>query len=294
MTSRRSDGRPTLEELAAFADGALPRRKAHRVAAALRAHPAEAERLAAWLQLDARLREAHPDLRDTPLPEGLGRLLHESARDPGGRAGGARGMAKAAVALLVAAGVVAWLALGGERSGPAPSPSFVAAVLQAYRQGPALREPEGSLGPEAASAPDLVPLGLRLQGARTVRAQDRTFAEYVYRDGRGRKVVLYERADAPLRKDVLRIVEREDVRVVEWVADRRHYAMVGDHTVAGLADLAARIRRGVPEPSLAGAVEGRATPGPDAPPPASVAPGPPLAPSDRLRTVPVVTRPQEM
>lgn len=255
---------PTLEELAAFADGGLSRRDARRVAAHLRASPADADRVRAYLALDARLREAHAGVLDEPLPEAVRRLLEPRSESQARLQGGsARAAAAAAVAVAAALGVLVWLSSAGDRSDApaAPSVSFVAAALDAYHDS---IQPVGP-GPNAAAAPDLARLGLRLEATRELRRGGHRFAEYAYRDRRDRRVVLYESADAPLREGVLRIVERESVHVAEWTADHRHYAMVGDRTVAGLAGLAASIRRDTPAPALAVA--------PEAPLPAAPAPG---------------------
>lgn len=237
------------EELSAYADGQLPPEAAARVARRLREQPEAAERLYAYLRQDARLREAFASVHDAPVPPELrARLERSKTERRSGRALRRGAVAAALGALLL---LVSW----GAREAPSPPaveerPSFVAAALTAYRgAGETLAEL-----PRRGSGLDLAKLAeLRLEAQHRIRAGERPMIESVYRGPGGERLVVYEQPEPQLASPVLRVRERGGLRVVEWTAGERRYALVGERSVGGLTRLALRARHSLAGEALASA-----------------------------------------
>jgi anti-sigma factor RsiW len=287
----------TDEDLVAFADGRLARRDAERVAAHLRNHPDDADRVRAYVEQDARLRKLYDRVLDEPVPARLGRLMERPrAGVPRGLAAGLGLAALSLAALAALLGVFgpgsdalrsagrSFFELGDERpleEAVAPRiSSFAAAVLAARAA-----EPEAAHGtlatpgadakvarmPDAAAAPDLGSLGLRLASVAERREGAHSFTEYVYRDAQGARVALYEaepeaQAWLAAREDVdaLCAVNHAGTHLVEWILEGRRYVLVGDRSLAELTRLALHARAAHPLPLLAGQA-GPAQAAPEAP-----------------------------
>jgi len=131
-------------ELVAFAEGRLGRRAGRRVAAHLRAHPADADRVRAYIEQDARLRRLYDPVLQEPVPARLRHLLAPPEADGAARRGlatlGLAGAALAVAALLVllgpggaerVGGLLGPVAEGGETPEVPPTPSPLAGTAGA-------------------------------------------------------------------------------------------------------------------------------------------------------------------
>jgi anti-sigma factor RsiW len=212
----------TGEDLGAFADGRLPRARAVRVAAHMRAHPEDAGRIHAyWRQEAALYRAFEPVLHETPPREWPDRPPAWRMRR--------RGYAVVAIAATLVLAVTAIWRWPG-----APAPSFAEAAFDSYTQ--AITGANGGVAPEFPGL-DLEPLARRL--IRLDNGSEVT--EYRYRHG-DRRVALYAADAAVSTAGLFRVFERTDTRLVEWISDGRRYALVGKDGASELTRLAVQLR----------------------------------------------------
>lgn len=233
------DDRPVSDEdLSAFADGALPRRRAARVAAHLRSEPADADRIHAYWRREAALKKAFDVDADEPGPDADAAL--------------AAGRRRRVWPALVAVAAVAALTAGVGRLVWAPSPpDFTTAALEAYAEKVVRAQAVSDTAPPAG--------GLEPVGRRRIGSASGGLVEYRYRRDDGARVALYvAEREAPAAEGLFRLFERGDTRLVEWHADGKHYALVGPGGASELTRLAVRIRRELTAPpTIAGAADDR-------------------------------------
>lgn len=199
----QNGGRVSEMELSAFADGQLSRAQSGRVAAHLRAHPQDADRVHAYWKQEAELYRAFAgdvDAQGAPEPR-------RSARAP---------LYTAAAAALLLALLVPRLWFNGAEQAISPP---IGAEMPA---GPTFAGLELQPGTE----PEQFVLGEEV-------------VEYHISDASGSRLVLYEMtsqgAASPLPEN--------DARRVSWAQDGRHYALQGTSDTAELMALAVILRR---------------------------------------------------
>lgn len=227
MRFQRDKDPVTEQDLSDFADGELPRTRARRVAAHLRANPSDADRLHDYWRHEAELYRAfEPAFHESDTSS----LADVKMRRP------ARTLSWAAVVgvLMLTAGLVQDRLEDGSPTSPA---QFTAGIIEAYTGSP------DSGQPDIESAPSLVDLDLQPVGARTVRLDDgREVVEYRYEDEQGTTVALYEMEASADDAGLFQIFERDDTRLVEWTMADKRYALVGKATASRLTHLAVQIR----------------------------------------------------
>lgn len=243
MWRRYSDESPiTGEDLSAFADGRLPRARAARVAAHLREHPEDADRIYDYWRQEAALRSAFDPVLREPPP-----AWRDMTKRRVGRGRGYAAFAAAATILLAVSFVWRW---------PDTAPAnFTEAVFGAYAQQVAGVQSGGV-------APEFADLGLEPLGRRRIRLDDGGgVTEYRYR-GRDGRVALYVADTAVSAPGLFRVFERSGAHMVEWTVDGRRYALVGREEASELTRIAVRLRHNLsmPAATLAGAPVGETAP----------------------------------
>jgi anti-sigma factor RsiW len=293
---------PIMEiDLLAYADGFLdadPARK-RAVEAFLRAHPAEAERVNAYIEQNREIRRLYGPVIAEPLPDRLMDVLHGQR----GHAGGQWLRAAASVAVLMAAAAGGWL-VGFEQhqqQPPSPSQSFVEQALAIHPQTRQTERPAridlasaGALNrlPEAAALegdpPDLSSLGYTLQDRRIVDSGGKQMVQmtYVRSDGRRLSLFLGSRAQPNDRKVVFS--DSGDVTVAHWLDGPMIYGVVAKGDESELEAVAETIQAAAKHPRR-GAASARITPTvedaglDEASPPRLVTPEPAVAaPRERI------------
>jgi len=219
--SREHDRPVSEEELSAFADGELPPRRARRVAAHLRAHPTDADRIHDYWRREAAILQVYAS-----LPEEHAAVAAQ-VRHRGGRQWPL--VATAATALIAAVwfGGVTWQWRGGQAS----SPDFASVALRAYA-----RPLEGDGGTETVSAPAFPGAGLTPFAHKQLQVADHHIEEYRYRSANGEVVALYAmQAEEASRGDLYQIFERGVTHAIEWRAGERRPAALREALLAELA-----------------------------------------------------------
>ncbi|MEQ8799121.1 MAG: hypothetical protein RJQ08_14930 [Salinisphaeraceae bacterium] len=239
------------EELSAFADGQLPRRRAAAVAAYLRRDPSAQAQVNAYIDQDRLIARAFADALEAPVPARM---------QPAGPVGDKRrlprsGLAVAALLLLTAT-VVFWsLPESGQ-------PALSQVALDSFRESP-------SVSADAGPRPDFEPIGFEFAGTRMLGAASVT--EYRFRNASGQRVGLYVAPRDNVDSAAYRVLRGEGLNVVTWQSAGEQYALVGEQDVAGLTTLAVNSRR----PSSTRPIQ---VAGPDQPTPAGAAPAPATGP----------------
>ncbi len=233
-------------ELHAYADGELDPRRRVEVEAWLASHPQAMERVRDY----ERIRQALHSRFDHLLA-GKPDLPPRSSRDRIGI-----GRAAATVLLMLAAGVSGWTLRGGGAAAPA-SQALADLVRPAtfahrvYSTDP--RYPVEIPAIEKASldrwvsqrmhtelqAPDLSHQGIRFIGGRLLPSTNRMAAQFMYEDGRGRRLTVYVRriADPSVGTD-FRYREQDGLNVFYWIDRSMGYALIGPQPASELIAIA--------------------------------------------------------
>ncbi|HZQ71447.1 MAG TPA: anti-sigma factor [Burkholderiales bacterium] len=227
----------TESELQAYVDGRLPEPRRAEVEGWLAARPEEAERIAAYRQLNEELHATYDGLLAEPVPPGLG-LPPRAVRW--------RTMA------LAASWMLAGLALGGLagwqlRALQAPSALALdsnsiarrAAIAHATYS-PEVRHPvevgadqeqhliawlSKRLGVKV-QIPSLDAAGMSLVGGRLLPGESGPVALFMYQTQAGRRLTLYVRAEASRnRETAFRYARENNVGVFYWIDGDRGYAL---------------------------------------------------------------------
>lgn len=247
--------RPAVTEadLNAYVDGRLPDRRIPQVEAYLRDYPEEAERIRAYGELNAALREAYRDALSEPIPERL-RHFHRSAML--GRAA----KAAAAVAIFLVGALAGWFGRdalpGGDGSA---TPQIVQRAIAAHAvYTPEVKHPvEVGADHEAhlvawlskrlgarVRAPDLTGLGYHLVGGRLLPDRGKPAAQFMYQNGGGTRLTLYVRNLAGQSSTAAFRYKREDgVSAFYWVDRRLGYVLIGPMDRSALLDVAHQVYR---------------------------------------------------
>ncbi|MPY74648.1 MAG: hypothetical protein GEU87_10335 [Alphaproteobacteria bacterium] len=260
-------------DLLGYADGLLdadPVRK-RAVEAFLRAHPAEAERVAAYIEQNREIQRLYGPIINEPLPERLQAILHRERGDGAGRGHWLR--AAASVAILLAAGAGGWLMGFEQRQTPSVAESF---VEQALANHPQMRQAEPAMPhidrvsaggilerpPEAAlelDPPDLSALGYTFQNRRIVGSGSKQMAQMTYERTDGRRLSLF--LGSRWRPADRKMVFSHDagVTMAHWLDGPVIYGVVaegGEPELAAVADTikaaARQARRGAPRIAIQG------------------------------------------
>lgn len=261
-------------DLLGYADGLLdadPMRK-RAVEAFLRAHPAEAERVAAYIEQNREIQRLYGPIINEPLPERLQAILHRERGDGAGRIHWLR--AAASVAILLATGGGGWLMGFEQRQTPSLAESFVEQALAIH---PQMRKPESAMPridtvsagvsaggilerpPEAAALeldpPDLSALGYAFQNRRIVGSGSgsKQMSQLTYERADGRRLSLF--LGSRWRPADRKVVFSHDagVTMAHWLDGPVIYGVVaegGEPELAAVADTikaaARQARRGTP------------------------------------------------
>ncbi|WP_133490836.1 hypothetical protein [Alcanivorax sp. 24] len=215
------------EELSAFADGELPRRRARRVAAGIRRHPAYADRLRDYWRHDETLwrafREqstAAPSSSPTQAPNTVSRRRRQIV----GVAG-----------TLVAAGVMMAIWWQTPATSPAttePAIDLTQAIVHAFSN-PAVI-------PDTAAAPALPldRLGLSASGQQPLLVSGQHIQEYRFENAEGRRVALYEIGQSAPGDSWLHVLTQSPVTLVRWSQNGRGYVLAANSDPLKVAQLA--------------------------------------------------------
>jgi len=245
----------TNSELQAYADGRLGEERSRAVEAWLAARPDDAERIAAYRRLGEELRRAYDPVLDEPLPDWLG----------GGRAPRPRwhGFARIAgwVVLGAAIGVVAgWEVrdarpVAASRADPGETMAHRAAVAHAVYS-PEVRHPVevGAAEQEhlvnwlskrvgaKLRAPVLTAEGYELVGGRLLPGESGAVAQFMYQDGKGKRLTLYvSRLAGKQRDTAFRFSQEDKVSVFYWIDGALGYALSGELPKADLLNIATTV-----------------------------------------------------
>jgi anti-sigma factor RsiW len=222
------------EDLHALVDGALDDARRAEVQALLAQHPEKAEKVRAYLQMDAGLKALYDPVLDEPIPE---RLL---LRPPLWRT--ALGRTAVAAGLLIVGIGLGWFGRGTLIT-PAPAPTLArqAAIAHAV-YAPEVRHPvevgaddqdhlvrwlSKRLGTELKS-PRLVKFGYDLVGGRLLSGPNGPVAHFMYQDKRGGRLTLYVTAQRDTRQTAFRFSQEGGVSVFYWIDGRYGYALSGE------------------------------------------------------------------
>ncbi len=226
----------TSEELHAFADGELDSERRAEVASYLETDPEAAARVAAYRAQNAALHGAF----DSVLNETLTSALERAARRPRRR----YWLPAAAALAVLAGGVAGWVLHGATGVGQNADAGLVRQASVAYAvYAPEVRHPvevpadqekhlvawlSKRLGAPL-SAPRLDELGFKLIGGRLLTAAEGPAALLMYEDDRGRRLVMYARADLVGNRDTAFQFERgEGIGVFYWIDGPRGFAISGE------------------------------------------------------------------
>jgi len=227
-------------ELQAWADGRLPAERRAEVEAWLAARPDEAERVAAYRELNEQLRLHFRAVLEEPVPERL------------------EAFAQARPAWRRAAAVVGWLVVGAAAGGAAgwelrallappqmamqPDAPVIAqrAALAHATYAPEVRHPvevgadqeqhlvawlSKRLGGDV-RAPKLDSAGMALVGGRLLPRDPGPVAQFMYQNAQGRRATLYVRTEVlEQRETAFRYAREGNVRVFYWIDRKFGYAL---------------------------------------------------------------------
>ena len=235
-----SDKPPISEaEIQAWADGRLAESRRAEVEAWFAAHPEEAERAAAYRDLNEHLSLHYDAVLEEPVPPRLERSARRGSRLR------ALGVAAAWAVLGLAVGTVAGWQLHSLRT-PVPVAQPEApviarrAALAHATYSPEVRHPvevgadqeqhlvawlSKRLGGDV-RAPKLDGEGMALVGGRLLPGDPGPVAQFMYQCSRGRRVTLYVRSEGPdHRETAFRYAREGNVRVFYWIDRRFGYAL---------------------------------------------------------------------
>jgi anti-sigma factor RsiW len=227
-------------ELQAWADGRLPAGRRAEVDAWLAARPDEADRVAAYRDLNDQLRGYFGAVLDEPVPERL---------EAFGQAGARWRRAAAVVGWLVVGaavgGVAGWEMHAWRASAPAadvPAVPVLArrAALAHATYAPEVRHPvevgadqeqhlvswlSKRLGGDV-RAPRLDAVGMSLVGGRLLPRDPGPVAQFMYQNPQGRRVTLYVRTEGTdQRETAFRFAREGNVGVFYWIDRKFGYAL---------------------------------------------------------------------
>jgi len=238
----------TQDELHAYADDQLPDDRIAAVAAHLRDHPGDAQRVADWRRINAALRR-HADAAPAEPPAAMVNLIE--------RRGEGRWRAIAAA--------IVWLGLGigigslGQTFGPRPdaarriaeetrgayavfSPEILHPVEVGAAQADHLSDWLGKRLGRPIPIPSLGDLGYAFVGGRLMVSEGAPAALMMYENAAGRRLVLYVAASDPGDDSPMGFRRFDDIGVVTWVRDGTAYGVGGGFSETDLMPAARSVR----------------------------------------------------
>lgn len=239
----------TEDDLHAYADGLLPAERRAEVEAWLAAHPEDAVRVHAWVAQNRALHEAFDGVLNEPLPLELVRAASMRQARP-------LRLWRAAAAIFV---VIGTGLLGydiGLRNASAPVQYATlphAAAVAHVVYSPEERHPvevdaqhadhlvtwlSKRLGHQL-HAPDFQAQGFELLGGRLLPGNAGPVAQFMYQDGRGRRITLYVRRDNKGQAETgFRHTREDGIEVFYWIDRELGYALSGNIDKAEMGTLA--------------------------------------------------------
>jgi anti-sigma factor RsiW len=227
----------TDSDLHAWLDDELKAERRAEVETYIAAHPAEAERLAAYRRNDQAIQALYGPVIDEPVPEHLFRRPDAAAP---------RAWRYAAVAAwLFIGGSAGWYLHGLRSTEPASaSPSWAhrAAVAHVVYS-PEVRHPvEVAADQEdhlvawlskrlgaALKIPRLDALGFSLVGGRLLPGEQAPAAQFMYQDAQGQRLTLYVRTNRDNNKETaFRFAQEGNVRQFYWIDRGLGYVLSGE------------------------------------------------------------------
>lgn len=251
----------TEAELQAWVDGRLgPTRRAE-VDAYLLLHPGDATRLHAYRGQNVALRKRYSPVLDESVPPVL--LLpprHRWWRRARQWAAAAPWRYAAMLALTLGAGAAGWLLRDARPGAPSPALAEVDGPALARRAAlaHAVYSPERHHPVEVGAdqqphlvawlsnrlgaplrPPQLDALGYALEGGRLLPGQSGPVAQFMYQDGRGRRLTLYVSTEQRReRATAFRYARQGELGVFYWMDGRYGYALAGGLDKMALAKVA--------------------------------------------------------
>ena len=228
------------QDLHAYVDGQLPLEQVARVEAWLAAHADDAEKVRDWQRQNAAINALYGGIAEETVPEYL---------RPRPRTGYTtwRQLA-AAVALLALGGGLGWVGHGQFANTPqqqaqvqAQAPILTRAVQAHNVYVVEVRHPvEVAASDEQhlvawlskrlahkIKAPDLQPRGFALVGGRLLPGAGGAAAQFMYEDGRGRRLTLYITRNRGKDQASFRFAADDGVNAFYWLDPSLGYALVG-------------------------------------------------------------------
>jgi len=239
MTDRRSIGDM---ELNAYLDGELESSARAEVEAWLATHPDDDARVAGWRRQKDALAELSAEVLNAAIPPSLSRAV--TRRRPAARSW----MRAAAAVLLVVAGTAGgWYGHGALLQPSAVASAdgdFVRNALGAHVVfAPEQRHPvevwankeeahlvqwlSRRLGHEV-KPPPLASAGYHLVGGRLIADDGGPAAQYMYEDGKGRRITLYVRRSMDHGTTAFRFAEERKLSAFYWIDGPLAYAIIGE------------------------------------------------------------------
>jgi anti-sigma factor RsiW len=239
--------KPSDNELHAYVDDHLDAESRRVVEAHLAQAPEDAARVAAYREQNAALHAAFDPVLDEPVPD---RLRHISARRRAGPIAVAAGW-------LALGAVIGWFAnaLLTDRPHALMSFSRQAALAHAVYS-PEVRHPVevGAAEQEhlvnwlskrvgaKLRAPVLVAEGYELVGGRLLPGESGAVAQFMYQDGKGKRLTLYvSRLAGKQRDTAFRFSQEDKVSVFYWIDGTLGYALSGELPKADLLNVATTV-----------------------------------------------------
>jgi anti-sigma factor RsiW len=238
--------KPSDNELHAYVDDRLDAETRRVVEAHLAQAPEDAARVAAYREQNAALHAAFDPVLDEPVPD---RLRHISARR--------RGPIAVAAGWLALGAVIGWFAnaLLTDRPHALMSFSRQAALAHAVYS-PEVRHPVevGAAEQEhlvnwlskrvgaKLRAPVLTAEGYELVGGRLLPGESGAVAQFMYQDGKGKRLTLYvSRLAGKQRDTAFRFSQEDKVSVFYWIDGTLGYALSGELPKADLLNVATTV-----------------------------------------------------
>ena len=251
-----SDQANTVPEadLHAYVDERLDAERRAEVEAWLAAHPAEAERIAAYRKQNAMLKMAFDPVLDEPLPLQMQPRVRRWDFAPLLRYAAMAGW-------MVLSGVIGWSLHGTDAGKPAPMLAMArqAAIAHVVYTPEVLHPVEVGADQEAHLAkwlskrlggsvkpPHLHDVGYELVGGRLLPGNQGPSAQFMYQDARGQRLTLYLSSKAGDKGETaFRYALEGKVGVFYWIDDGMGYALSGEMEKPALLRVANAVYQGL-------------------------------------------------
>jgi len=247
MTNSR---RVTDADLNAYVDGELNASDRLVVEAWLQSHPEDRERVEAYRQQNADLRNLFGPVGDEPVPDDLQNLVLKQVKPPKNR--GWMQIA-AAVVLMLAGGAAGWGMRGFQDQPLSPElPSYVERAVGAHLvyASEVLHPVEVEAKQEnhlvawlskrlgsPLKAPQLISVGYNLVGGRLLEEEGSPAAQFMYEDESGRRLTIYVRAYDG-KDTAFKYFADDELSAFYWIDAPFAYALTGKLPKSDLMNVA--------------------------------------------------------